>query len=155
MTNKDFAERFEQTRGVQIEKLFWIAGSVDNYELNDLIEELEDQHWEKLFPDIFNDEQFEGSIVKGVDALIEFGKFGLIAEIHIAMLCYFSYNEDDTKVFASYSRGCCRIEYAYAETLEELMIEIEKISEEIFREEVQKDRKKKELPPFKFEPLSP
>ena len=39
-SNKEALERIEQAHGAKIEKMFWIAGSLESSDLRDLIEEV-------------------------------------------------------------------------------------------------------------------
>ena len=142
MTNFEAVERFDQAHGAKIERLFWIAGSMGNSDFKDLIEDMEDKDWQKLFPEIHKSEYFQEYLDddEALQALVDFRKFGLIAEIHLPECDNFRY-EDDKPVSWSVHGGICRIEYVYAETLEDLMSEVEKASEKVFQEYLNKDRK--------------
>jgi len=146
MTNFEAVERFDQAHGAKIERLFWIAGSMDNSDFKDLIEEMEDKDWQKLFPEIHKSEYFQEYLDddEALQALVDFRKFGLIAEIHLPECDNFRYKKDKP-VSWSVHGGICRIEYVYAETLEDLMREVEKASEKVFQEYVAKDRKANNL----------
>lgn len=146
MTNFEAIERFDQAHGAKIEILFWIAGSIDSIDLKYFIEDLEDEDWQKLFPEIYKSESFQEyrDYGEALQVLVDFRKFGLIAEIHIPECYNFQY-KDDKPVSWSVDGGSCRIEYVYAETLEELVSEVEKASEQVFQEYVAKDRKANNL----------
>ena len=58
-SNKEALERIEQAHGAKIEKMFWIAGSLDSSDLRDLIEEMDDKAFKKCFPEIFNSKYLE------------------------------------------------------------------------------------------------
>ena len=144
MKNIEAIERFEQAYCSRIDKLFWIAGSFENSELKELLEELDDKQWKELFPEIFKSEYFEEYKDEPREALINFKKFGLIAEIHIPTCDKFEY-KNGKPVSWSIHQGCCLVEYVYAETLEELMNKTEEKAEKVFQEFVKKDKKKQPL----------
>jgi|SRR5665647_1701207 len=144
MENIEALERIEQANGAKIEKLIWIAGSFESSELTDLLSELDDDQWKKLFPEIFQNKYFEETRddiewVKGL--LVDFKKLGLIAEVNIPTCDCFSYTNGKPTSWSSHP-GICRIEYIYVETLEDLMSEIEKVAEKLFKEYVRADKKK-------------
>ena len=145
MKNSEAVERFDQAHGAKIENLYWIAGSLDNSDFKDKIEELEDRDIEKCFPEIFNSPHYEEYKNNGelLQALVDFEKFGLLAEIHLPECTDFSY-EKGKKYPTSWSiiGSVCRIEYCYGETLSELMKEIEKCSRKVFKEYIAKDKNK-------------
>jgi len=144
MKNIEALERIEQAKGAKIEKLIWIAGSFESSELTDLLSELDDDRWKKLFPEIFESQFFEearSDIEWMKDSLLDFKKLGLIAEINIPTCDCFSYTNGKPTSWCSHP-GICRIEYIYAESLEDLMSEIEKVAEKLFQEYVRADKKK-------------
>ena len=49
-SNKEALERIEQAHGAKIDKMFWIAGSLESRDLKDLIEEMDDKAFKKCFP---------------------------------------------------------------------------------------------------------
>ncbi len=143
MTNYEAVERFDQSHGVKMEKMFWIAGSLGSSDFKDLLDEMDDKDFKKCFPEIYKSEYFgeyrqDEELVK---ALVDFKKFGLLTEIHIPEADNFRY-KDGNPVSWSVHQGICRVEYVYAETLEQLMDEIEKSAEKVFQEHVKKDKKK-------------
>lgn len=143
MTNFEAVERFDQAHCAKIEKLFWIAGSLESSDLKDLIGEMEDGDFKQCFPEIYKSEYYRE--VKDdeqlMQALIDFKKAGLIAQVLIPKAYGFRY-ENNKPVGWSISSGSCRIEYVYAETLEDLMKEIEKAADKVFKEYLKKDKKK-------------
>jgi hypothetical protein len=140
MTNIEAVERFDQSHSVRISKLFWIAGSLSDSDLEDFLQELDDEYLDKWFPDADYLNQYRDDS-QLVQAFVDFNKFGMIAEINIPKADNFKY-EKDKPVSWSVHEGNCRVEYVYAETLELLMNEIEKTSESVFQEYIKKDKKK-------------
>lgn len=145
MTNFEAVDRFDQAHRAKIENLYWIAGSLENSDLKDKIEEMEDEDFKKCFPEIFNSKHYEEyrNDYEIMQAIVDFRKFGLFAEIHLPECDNFRYEKGKKHpVSWSVHGGICRIEYCYGETLEELMNEIEKSSEKVFEEYVAQDKKK-------------
>ena len=143
-SNKEAVERLEQAHGAKIEKLFWIAGSLENSDLRDLIEEMDDKSLQKCFPEIANSKYLEEyrNDNQLVQALVDFDKFGLVAEILIPIAKDFSYDKKGKPVSWSSSGGHCRVDYVYAETLDLLLAEMEKSGETHFKEFLKDDKKK-------------
>lgn len=140
MTNIEAVKRFDKSHSVRIAKLFWIAGSLSDSDLEDFLQELDDEYFNKWFPDsdYLNQYRDDNQLVQ---AFVDFNKFGLIAEINIPKADNFKY-ERGKPVSWSVHEGNCRVEYVYAETLELLMDEIEKTSDSVFQEYIKKDKKK-------------
>ncbi len=144
MNNIQAVERFEQTHGSMIEKLFWIAGSYENRDFKDLIEEMTNSDFKDCFPEIYKSDYFNGYKKDNelLQSLADFSKFGFIAEIHIPQASEFSY-KNNKPVSWSLHGGICRVRYVYAETRESLISEIEKASEKVFKEYLKEDKKKR------------
>jgi hypothetical protein len=143
-SNKEAVERLQQSHDVRIEKMFWIAASLENSDLKDLIEEMDDEDFKKCFPDIAQSKHLEEyrNDDELLQALVDYDKFGLVAEIHIPIAKDFSYDEKGKPISWSSSFGHCRVDYVYAETLDLLLSEMEKSGDSHFRDFV-KDGKKK------------
>ncbi|NBA78592.1 hypothetical protein GOQ04_23755 [Emticicia sp. ODNR4P] len=142
--NQEAFDRFEQAYGAKIHKLYWIAGSLENSDLNDLLhDDMDDSDFEKCFPAIYHSAHFNDYKDKHefLDALVDFRKFGLLAEVFIPKAECFIY-ENNKPVSWSIHEETWRIEYVYAETLSKLLLEIEKSAEKIFKEYIKADRKK-------------
>ena len=145
MTNKKAVERFDgYTHGTFINKLFWIAGSFDNSDFKEFLEEIGDNGWEGCLPEIRNSEFYKSYQEDNEmgQALIDHGKFGLIAELYHPECSDFKYDDKGKVRSCQVSRGCCRISYVYAENMEDLMAEIEKSADKIYQEYITKDKKK-------------
>lgn len=143
MTTFEAVERFNQAHGAKIDKLFWIAGSLDSSDLRELLEDMTDNDLKKCFPEIYESEYYKEYRKNDElrQALVDFRKFGLLAELHIPKADNFRY-KDGKPVSWSVHGGICSIEYVYAEDLENLMNEIEKVSEKVFQVHVKKDKRK-------------
>lgn len=143
-SNKEAVERFEQSHDVRIEKMFWIAVSLENSDLKDFLEQMDDKAFNKCFPKISKSKHLEEyrNDNELLQALIDYDKFGLVAEIHIPIARDFTYDEKGKPTSWSLSLGHCRIDYVYAETLDLLLSEMEKSGETHFEEFVKEDKKK-------------
>jgi hypothetical protein len=142
--NKEAVERLEQAHGAKIEKMFWIAGSLENSDLRDLIEEMDDKAFKKCFPEIANSKHLQEyrNDNELLQALVDYDKYGLVAEIHIPIAKEFSYDKKGKPVSWSSSGGHCRVDYVYAETLDLLLAEMEKSGETHFKDFLKDDKKK-------------
>lgn len=145
MTNREATTRFDgYTHGTFINKLFWIAGSFDNSDFKDFLEEMQDNDWKDCLPEIAKSEyykEYQKDREMG-QALIDFNKFGLIAELHHPKCHNFRYDEKGKITGCQISMGNCRISYVYAENLEDLMSAIEKSADKIYKEYVSSEKKK-------------
>lgn len=141
MTNKQAVERFEQAYSAKIEKMFWIAGALDNSDLTELIEDMDDEAFKKCFPEIASSKYYEDYRKDGelLQALCEKNKFGLVAEILIPIADNFSYDKKGKPTRWS-TGGSSRIDYVYAETLALLMKEIEKSAAIHFKSFIKDDK---------------
>lgn len=143
MTNKEALERFDQAHDARIEKMFWIAGSLQNRDLKDMIEEMDDKAFKRCFPEIASSPYFEE--YKNDDdlmqAMVDKNKFGIIAEILIPIARAFNYDKKGSPTSWTTS-GSFRPDYVYAETLEGLMGEIEKLAGVHFKTFLDDDKKK-------------
>jgi hypothetical protein len=143
MTNKEAVERFDgYTSSSYINKLFWIAGSFENMDFKDFLAEMDKNNWKSCLPEIGNSKYFKDYQENNEmgQALIDHDKFGLIAEI-LHPKHYTNAHAHRTSRYFTFAITEIRISYVYAETLEELMLAIEKSSEKIYREYVSKDKK--------------
>lgn len=141
MENLEVIEILEQANDAMIEKLYWIAASIDCSDLKNLFEEMDTKYLQKYFPKIV-DEIDSIDRYEFREKLLEMGKFGFIAEIHIPIASDFIFNEKGEPSAWSSNRGCSRVEYVYAETSELLLEEIVSAAEITFREFVEKAKNK-------------
>ena len=155
ITNKEFAEKFDQAHSAQIEKMFWIAGSSDHSDIEELLQDISDNEWDKLIPELgpskneYFFEYLDGDVL--TEMLVENDKFGLIAEICIPECSRFIYDENNIPVAWSTHPGIRRIKYAYAESLEALFSEVEKIANEVFEDYKAEDKKRRQSEPTNSE----
>lgn len=143
MKNRKALDRFEQASNAKIEKLFWIAGSLENSDLHSLLDDLDDDQWEKLFPEIYNSKFFEANKNSADNfGLVDFLKFGFIAEVTIPLCDNFRYGKNKTTP-ESWSTGyVSHICYVYAETPEQLLKLIEAEAKFWFKEDIKNFKSK-------------
>ncbi len=143
MNHRKMLERFEQAGSAKIDKLFWIAGSIDNHDLISLLEDLEDEQWEILFPEIYKSESFEYYKNEKEDlfGLITFEKFGFIAEVHIPECSRFSFDKKGNPQSWE-TGGISHLAYAYAETPEALIKCIEIKAKELYKQDIERFKRK-------------
>ncbi len=143
MTNLQACERFESANSATIDKLFWIAGSLENSDLLEMVEEMENDDLKKCFPDIFDDNDFIEEC-RDRDSLTSLivanNKFGLLAEIHLPECSGFKFKKNKPTSWRV-SRSISRVAHVYAETLEELIEKVEVASKENFEACVAKELK--------------
>lgn len=145
-TNREYCDKFDQLNGTQIDKLFWIAGSIENSDLEDFLQdEMDNNDWNQLFPQLgpaenegFNDYLEDKELVQ---LLIEYEKYGLIAQITIPECYNFRYKEGKLTGWSCHP-GIRRIKYIYAETIPELYSEIERVQAAVFEEFKENDEQK-------------
>ncbi len=149
MINTEALKRFEKLYDVRIDQLFWIAGvSLHNDELESLLSFLRKKHWERLFPEIYRSKFFEEIYEEKEDlinVLTDFEKYGFLAKVLVPQCQDFRYTKDGEPKGWMICGFVCRVEYVYAETTELLLEEIEKVSSEVFKEYVEKDKKKQKV----------
>lgn len=156
MTNTQAFKAFDQTKSAQIERLFWIAGSIENIDLRDMLNEMNTPDLKSCFPEIVKSEYFDDyqNDDQMIQALIDFKMFGFIAEVSIPECFNFKY-KNNKPVSWSVSGGIRRVKYVYAETTDILLGFIEQTAKEVFDSFVKVDKKRiqrinnKKKPPAK------
>ena len=135
-------EAIDKLGSVRIDKLFWIAAQMDNDELKETIDQLFEEDWEKLFPEIYNSDSFEEYVddEELMQALVNYEKFGFFAVLHIPKRENFSYSKDGEPQSWRSLSGFCRVVNVYAETIELLLEQIEKEDKIMFDKDVAKDK---------------
>lgn len=147
MNHIEASERFEQSHFRKIDKLFWIAGAMDSYDLNSYLSEIDDRDMKRILPDIYSDSRYRDA--QESESLLDLfnghNKLGLIAEVHIPTASNFSFKNGRPSSWRT-NNGICRIEHVYAETLDGLLSEIEKLCQSVFNEQVAKWKKNNPAP---------
>jgi hypothetical protein len=141
LVNEDALDRLDQGHSAYIQKMFWVACSSESEELKELLDELSPKSWADLFPDIkYGDIDDMVDEVDYVRLLIDKRKLGLLAECRIPTHHEFIFDDkgDVRACSVSYSRQT--IFYAYGETREELLQAIEKQAEEIYQQQLAKEK---------------
>lgn len=144
MKNNEAIERFEQANSAQIDKLFWIAASIESHELASFLQDLERSNWKECFPDVFEANDFEQYYVDAefAEFLTDNDKLGFIAEVTFPKSYNFKYEGEKLTGWSS-NGGTRMVKYVYAETTDELVEKIEKLGEEVFEYYKESDKRKK------------
>lgn len=146
MKNKEVMQRIEQAHGF-VSKMFWVATSLEDSDLKEFINEMDEDSFAKTFPTVLKSEYFSnylGPEGEGLfQAIIDHELYGFVAEVQIPKCSHFSFLEETGKPIGwSVSTGVRRIEYVYAESVEELIDAVEVVSEKVFHEYAEKERPK-------------
>lgn len=145
MSNLQAVKFFDQkVHASYIKQMYWIAGSMENGDFVEFISEMPQKELQKLFPKALNEDVFIDDLDTRIEFLINYNKFGFIAEIHHPEHHDFRFDEKGEVKSSSINMGSCRISYAYAETTDELLTAILLNSEVIYDEYIKKDQKKRE-----------
>lgn len=151
MSNIKFAERFEQAGGARINEMFWIASSYEVSDLGELLSNIEPEDFMKMFPKVGSLSMYERwREDEGLaQALTEYGYWGLVAEVHVPQCDNFRFDDEGEPRSWSVHPGISTIVHAYGETLNQLMVSIEKQYKQLFKEWVAKEKKKASKRPSK------
>ncbi len=141
-SNKNAYDRLDQSHSAWIERMFWIGCSTESSELKELLEEWEPDQWEKIFPECTMDEIEDFTCGNGDihQIFIDKRKMGLLAECRIPNHYGFSFDDDGDVRACSVGYAQQSIFFAYGETREELLQAIEKQAEEIYQQQVAKEK---------------
>lgn len=142
MENDEALDRIvEQSHGITMEKLFWIAVSTESYELSEFLNELEEDDLLELFPKAaeymhgyMDDENL-------MQMLFDNDYYGFLAVVHVPIHRDFTFNEDGTVSTCSSNRGNCYIDRIYAETTDELVSMMEAKAQAAYDRDTDKARK--------------
>ncbi|MFO0359259.1 MAG: hypothetical protein ACK50N_02065 [Flavobacteriales bacterium] len=140
MKHTEALERFQQAHNASISKLFWIAGSFQESDLRDFIEEMSEDQFKSCFPRIANSKYYQEYRDDGelLEAMVDSTYLGLLAEVLIPEATDFQF-EKGTREPVSWSKGIVsRIVICYGDNLESLLKSIEKKAEAYFQECIDK-----------------
>ena len=144
MKNTEALDRLDQTHGAYIDKLIWIAGNTENRELQEIVDDFSDNDWKTTFPEIYNSEYFQESKEEITETFLDFQKFGFLARIHFPKCSSFDLDKNGKPQSFRINHSICRVRYVYAETLEDLISQIEKLSEVVLQEYITEEKAKLE-----------
>ena len=145
MKNLNVAEKLELAYNTSISKLFWIGASIDNDDLEEILQEFYDndkESFEKYFPELIGDEFFEDYLTNDrlKTYLYEYDRLGFLAEILVPAPLNISFKEN--KPISWSTGGTYRVGYCYGETPAILLRNIQKKATQIFNECVKAAKKK-------------
>lgn len=141
LINLKFAERLDGAHSAFIRKLFWIAASPENKDIEEVLQEMNERIFEKYFPDIATTAHYENDRngERLLSVLVDRRYFGFLAEVGVPEASKFKY-KDSKPVSWAVSGGISTLVHVYAESLESLVSEIEKAATAIFEETVKRDK---------------
>lgn len=122
-------------QGGTVAKLFWIAVSIESGELKEHLEDLQGKDFKACFPKVaeyYKDYKRDNNLVQ---ALNDGNYRGFLAEVHVDES--FDFRFDAQGVRTAWGSGRSKyVHHVYAETLEALVTEIERVtSEDLARDE--------------------
>lgn len=143
MKNSEIADIFEEAGEVKISKLYWLAATDMDSDVEDLLQEMHEDDFKKCFPDIAADEELKDYIDEErlCDALRDYKKYGFLAEVKYPECSDFKFKKGEITNYRV-SGGISRRGHVYAETTEDLRAAIVSEQKLIFNEWVEKAKKK-------------
>lgn len=135
------AQHFVQAYDAQITKMFWVAGSLNNKDLKMYLEDLREQDLVDLFPKFSKNNNLKTYKDDLIQALIDFGELGFIAEVSIPIPTNIRFDEKGNLKGYGASYGYCEQHYAYGESTTDLLKSIEKKAIEMYKRHIQKAKK--------------
>jgi hypothetical protein len=132
--NSKVVDSLDQAHGAKINKMAWIAASNQTSGLRDLIDDLDEETWNALFPNVFKSDCFDidDDNETKITALFDDEKYGFLAEVHHPYCTNFTFKENGDFRSCSVESWHCRISYHYGESTEELLESILKCSRQMF-----------------------
>lgn len=118
--NKEVYQRIQNSHCVEIISLYWLA--THNITDEEII--MEDADWARMFPEIYRDNNFKYKPISEV--LNEYNKYGFFAIVGISEAINFNKNNGTLQYDLIPKK---RVKYIYAETIEELLKNIEQEAE--------------------------
>jgi len=137
-SNRITAQRFEQAHDAQIMKMFWVAGSLNNKDLKYYLEDLSEKDLIELIPKFGINNYLTEYKDDLIQALIDFGTLGFIAEINIPIPTNIRFDEKGNLKGYGASHGYCEQHVLYGETTSDLLKNIEKKANEMHQRRISK-----------------
>lgn len=134
MNNAEAAKRlFELPGGVHFDYLFWLAGTkTSDHDLQSELEIMTHEEFLQCFPEKCTLSEFEFDNYKDEGNLADYLKereiYGFFASVNYPQCFNISLGDDGTPKSWEVTGSLSRVEYVYAETIEELLTKIEATS---------------------------
>lgn len=146
MNHESIFDELNAKKHVSIEQLTYIA-LTDTETLFNYLDDFSKDNWKEAFPDIYQSENFEKHYHNqenfGVlEAIDEFKKYGLIAELRISFCDGFKFDENGEPKEWEYHDNIGRVAYVYADTFEELIDNIRAKESEVFQHHLNQFKEK-------------
>jgi len=142
MNNTEAMDR-TVNQGGTVAQLFWIAVSIESEELKEHLENLRGKDFQACFPKV---KQYYADYKRNNDLIqaLNDGHYrGFLAEVHVEECFKFRFDEAGKPSAWSSSRSKMYVHHVYAETLEELVAAIERVTAEDFAHDLARERKAK------------
>lgn len=120
--------------GAKLNKFIWIAGMYEDIKLEDVLEELSTKDWQRMFPNTFSNELIS-SYIKDFNLtklLLDHNKLGFLVQLYVPYADKFIFDAEDFPITWDVNTSINRSVYIYAETLEDLLPQLEAESFRIF-----------------------
>jgi hypothetical protein len=145
MVNQRAYQDMQRSYGVQINKLFWLAGQTENQDLWVFLENIKEEDWKELFPDIYDKKEFQEAheciSPNELRGLVKFKKLGYMAEILIPHCEGFVFKANSVPSMWTASSSLFHVDYVYAESSRELLKNIKRAAKKQFYKDVDKELK--------------
>lgn len=140
MTNIEAMDRTVDQGGT-VAKLFWIAVSIQSPELREHLEDMPAKAFKECFSKVaqyYENYERDGDLPQ---ALTDGNYRGFLAEVHVEENFNFRFDDKGAKASWSSSRSKMYVHHVYAETLEDLVKEIERVTQADFAHDEAQARK--------------
>lgn len=124
---------------ITIEKLVHIASMGQNWEVEDILGDMEYSDFVRIIPSLTAVE-FDSYDDTRYDLLYDYDKFGFLAKCYFNVPTNISFREDGS-CKSYFSSNSYRELYLYGDTMEELLDHALKIEKELFEKELEKARR--------------
>jgi len=148
MNYRKLIDEVEQSGSFHISNFMMIALDLEcrSDALREIIESLDNENFEQLFPDIVAKDWYKGiedvNMDDRIQLLLDFDKLGFIAEIGVHHKSNFTFRENDSFSSCSIHQGMSYVKYAYGDTIEELLNNIRAHCDEMEQYDIKKEKEK-------------
>lgn len=143
MKNTEAFQRIKGIHDIEIERLFWVAGSTNNVELEEMLDDIAEEDFVRIFKEIPAEKAKEiyNSDTLFTEILRKYEKFGFLAEIHTP--CFEDFIFKGEKPYSwSTPRGVRIAHVVYGETREQLLDEMGRAARQNFETHAERAKSK-------------
>lgn len=138
--NVQLLERLEQCHGAKIDSLHWIICSGESFDFLDFVDEIDQSIFNKLFPE--NKDEFDEFKKDPICFLMENDKLGFLARFSIPFIDDVVFDKRGNPSRWVVNNSVSKFYYIYAESTEDLVSQMETISQNRFQEMIEECRSK-------------